>query len=544
MEDAEEVIQGETEGCTPELLDSKRYELKYKEDIYSLLIERYSDDYIQFELRKSNSISLYHYITKYKFNDIIKRLSLKKEYQQDSSKIFKFFDLALTNKKIHLEYNNYNKNIMELILKKEKDVNKLEGILKLNTKKIENDEMFNILINEINEIKNNKKENKDNIINELIKKNKEYENKIKLLEDKINILENEINQFKESQNKIIKEALKPKEEKHKLMNQIDFKENPQNLKFKYQLTNNRPDSGLLCNFDVFIGLKDKIEYIIYNNKNNYNLDIMRINDQSIITSLTGHNNKTTVIRYYLKNNNEDYILSCDCNKLVIIWDIQNNYNQKYIIQSDYSGYIRDALLLFNYNNKDYILLSSERQNEYSKLYEFKDKTPFVKNIYETNKNKTYYMIPWLYNNKYYIIECCYNKISINNIFEDENYSNLSKEPEGDHCCGYIYNNNYLCVSGCNNNYIRIWDLVNKSIYKQINYDARNGCEIIPWNNKYTIIGCEGCFVIIDIEEGKMIKKINSNKAKDLGGLKKIKMKNLGECLIGSGNGNIIELFSI
>ena len=38
MEDAEEVMLGETEGCTPELLDSKRYELKYKEDIYSLLL--------------------------------------------------------------------------------------------------------------------------------------------------------------------------------------------------------------------------------------------------------------------------------------------------------------------------------------------------------------------------------------------------------------------------------------------------------------------------------------------------------------------------
>ena len=46
MEDVEELIQGETEGCTPELLDSKRYELKYKEEIYSLLIERSSDDYI------------------------------------------------------------------------------------------------------------------------------------------------------------------------------------------------------------------------------------------------------------------------------------------------------------------------------------------------------------------------------------------------------------------------------------------------------------------------------------------------------------------
>ena len=128
--------------------------------------------------------------------------------------------------------------------------------------------------------------------------------------------------------------------------------------------------------------------------------------------------------------------------------------------------------------------------------------------------------------------------------KNENNTNLSKEPEGNHYCGYIYNNNYLCVSDRNNNYIRIWDLVNKSIYKQINYDAWNGCEIIPWNNKYTIIGCYGCFVIIDIEEEKMIKKINSNKAKDLSGLKKIKMKNLGECLVGSGNGNIIELFSI
>ena len=51
-------------------------------------------------------------------------------------------------------------------------------------------------------------------------------------------------------------------------------------------------------------------------------------------------------------------------------------------------------------------------------------------------------------------------------------------------------------------------------------------------------------MIIDIEEEKMIKKINSNKAKEFYGLKKIKMKNLGECLVGSGNGNIIELFSI
>ena len=90
MEDAEEVIQGETEGCTPELLDSKRYELKYKEYIYFLLIERSSDDYIHFQLRKSNNISMYHYINKYKYNDITN-----------------IFHYQMNIKKIHLKYFNF-----------------------------------------------------------------------------------------------------------------------------------------------------------------------------------------------------------------------------------------------------------------------------------------------------------------------------------------------------------------------------------------------------------------------------------------------------
>ena len=432
---------------------------------------------------------------------------------------------------------------MELILNKTLDFDEIECRLALNKNRIENDDIFNMLINEINEIKNKKTENKEtkdnNIINELINKNKEYENKIKFLEDKIKILENEINQFKEILN-----SFNETSKINKAKNENGFIENPQNLKFKKQLTNNISDSGCLDNFDIFIGLKDRMEYIIYNNKDNYNLDIMRINDQNIINSLKGHYNRTNVIRYYLKNSNEDYILSCDDNKLVIIWDIQNSYNQKYKMESDYSGNIFDSLLLFNYDNKDYILLSSDKENEYSKLYEFKDNTPYIKNIYETNNNSTYYMIPWKYKNKYYIIECCNKKISINNMFKDENYTNLSNKPEGCHFCGYIYNYNYLCVSDLNHNFIRIWDLINKSIYKQINYEARCGCEILPWNNQYTIIGCKGSFVIIDIEEEKMIKKINSTMSKELCGIKKIKIKNLGECLIGSSNGNIIELFSI
>ena len=259
---------------------------------------------------------------------------------------------------------------------------------------------------------------------------------------------------------------------HNMSNGDYFKENPQYLKFKYTLTTKSSNARYLFNFEVFIGLKDRKEYIIYQNKYNNNLDIMDIYDKKIIISLKGNNNQINVLRYFIKDTNEDFLLSCDEFKWIIIWDIQNNYNIKYKLKSEnYSAgcIIYDALLLFNIFNKDYILLSNDSINEYSELYEFTDNTPFIKNIDNTNNNMTKFLILWIYNNKYYIIECCWGKISINNIFENENYASLSLKNRGNHFSGFLYNDNYLCVGDYLYDNITIWDLVNKTIYKQIKY---------------------------------------------------------------------------
>ena len=179
MEYIDEEILCETENYQPELIESKKYTLNYKEDIYSLLIERYSDDNIGFKISQSNNIFLHYYKNKYNYTEITKLFLLQKEYYQDLSKVFKFFDAALTKKKIKLEYNE-NKKTLELILNKTLDFDEIECRLALNKNRIENDDIFNMLINEINEIKNKKTENKEtkdnNIINELINKNEEYEN--------------------------------------------------------------------------------------------------------------------------------------------------------------------------------------------------------------------------------------------------------------------------------------------------------------------------------------------------------------------------------
>ena len=563
-------------------IQGKEYELNLEKDTYLLKIDIISKERISFNIRQINNISYYYFYQEYDYQTLIKELVLPAQHYDNIEKIYKFYDTSIEKKKVVLNYDKEKKEMI-LLLKINIMFDEIESKLYLKENQLTNEEMIKILFNEIRDIKtkkllplnpinnenNNIKENtnnkelinlinnKDDIINKLVTKNEEMELQIKELKE-------ENKKIKESLDKCLKyidektnekkkeEELKQKikEENENFIKQninVEFRENPQNLKLRDTLTTNATSCDHLAKFTVYIGLQDHIEYLVYNNKNNNNLDIMRIRDKTVINSLKGHNANTIVIRYYSKDNKEEYLLSSDKNKLVIIWDIQNFYNKKYIIQAQYSSDIYDALLLFNVFNKDYILLSNSASNEYSKLYEFKENTPFVKNIHGTNDHATYFMIPWFYNNKYYLIECSDNKIYINNMFEDENYANLSMDPEGRHYCGYLYNDNFLCVSDYCQKFIRIWDLAKKVIYKQINDGTSSGCsyEIIPWNVNYSIYGCDSSFVIININDGKMVKKIDNSNLGEIRGIKKIKMGQLGECLICSGSsGNSIQLYSL
>ena len=552
-----------------ELNEIKEYELKINNDTFKLTLEYSSEERIFMQIRQTNNLSFYLYKNDYNYEEITKSLSLLKDHYDDISKVIKFIDTAMTKNKFKLRLNEKTKK-MELYLKRVLDFDEIECFLYLEEQKITNEEMLKILFDEIKEIKtkgipHNLNKNEDN---NLLKPNQDNIKMIKDLEEKmegiindnntikgeIKILKEEIKSLKE-ENKKLKELVdkhenfiekkidkekKAKEEEDKFIKnniQSEFKDDPKYLKLSDTLTKkNKTGNGNFYNFDVFIGLKDHIEYLIYANEES-NLDIMRIRDKTIITSLKGHSGNIYVIKYYQKESKEEFILSSDERSLVIIWDIQNYYSKKYSIQST-NGRLFDALLLFNVFNKDYILLPSYEKNNFSKLYEFTENTPFIKNIYGTNENNCMCAVPWFYNNKYYIIQSSDDFIIINNLFENENYAKLSmgKSPNQYYCC--LYKKNYLCVTSDMAKYVRIWDLVNKVIYKQIDYEAKydNGYEIVHWNDKYSIVGAHTQIVIMDIEKGEKVIKVVEGK--NIVGVKKIKLNNLGECLITSGYENI------
>lgn len=545
------------ENVTPEqneqnfVAEKKDYKLSLDNDTFQLEIETFLNGNINFKITQLNQISESFFNKKYSFDEILQKLYSPKNFYENISNVLKFINMSISEKKVILIKDKEQK--IQLCIKKMIDYKEVDCIIELDEIKLNNDEILQLLLNELKEIKLHGvgKENDQGIKNSIAELKKELEQTKKEKEDmekKINLLTEENNKMKDNFEKYknyIEEKLNDLKNRDMSFftqtNKENFSQNPNNLKYNEILATNHSNAGKLSNFLVFNGLKDNIPYLIYNNETNFTLEVMRLNDNTIVNSLKKHANKVTVINHYKKSSNIDYLLSCDLNKLVVIWDIQNNFNIKATIQEQYNGIIWDAHLLLNVFNKDYILLSSGKKGESIKLYELNyNSTQFVKNIFGTKEHITNYMIPWFFNFKYYVIKF-YNDISIHNIFDNEGFAELTAE-KSSYFCGFIYNKNYLCANDRNNNLLRMWDLISKNMIRQIRYDGESGREIIQWNDTYTIIACKYSFIIIDFEKEEMSSKISIKRC--LGGVKKVFLDRLGECLIVSDFNNSIILFKI
>ena len=192
----------------------------------------------------------------------------------------------------------------------------------------------------------------------------------------------DINNISERRNKERDEKLNDK-----------FVKNPQKLKYKIDITSTNDYFGRNDIFEVFISVKDLKTYLVSKNKN-YNLDIYSLENNSIIKSIKHHTNHITIIRYFLnKKTNKEYLVTADENKMVTLWDIENDFNILYDIKNGYSGKIYSSLLVFEIEEKNYVLTSSTGSNDYTKKYNI-DFGEFIENINKTNNNYTYYLLYW------------------------------------------------------------------------------------------------------------------------------------------------------
>jgi WD40 repeat protein len=155
------------------------------------------------------------------------------------------------------------------------------------------------------------------------------------------------------------------------------------------------------------------------------------------------------------------------------------------------------------------------------------------------------------NNNYYIIECCFKKICIYNLLNNnELYAELISQNSAysEHFSGIVYNNNdvdFLLVC-TNNGYIEMWDLFKKILSLSININGSKLMDIIQWNNKYIIASDyeNQCIKIIDITQMKIIGNYSGEGIISVKKIKKINNPKYGQGILSSGYDNKIKLWTL
>ena len=321
------------------------------------------------------------------------------------------------------------------------------------------------------------------------------------------------------------------------------------LYYKETVLYSNDSCGISDIFEIFTDFDNK-KILVSPNKETHKIDLYDIiNKNNLIKSLKGHNYYITFIKFFNDGiKGKKYLMSIDNNKLVIIWDIKNNYTKKRLTLH-YKGAIYSALLLFNLYDEDYIITSSYNLLEHSKIYSM-NKNNFVKNIYNTDNNYTRYIIPWERKNYegFYIIELCDGEISIINLFENEIYGKLkSEENDEKYFNGFLFYKNkteYLCSGGWNGN-IYIWNL--NELNLENNIETCNVCGVgylIHWSENI-IVGTNSNrgLIIVDLTCLKVVSYLENIHDKGIVCIKKLAHDTYGESLFIASNDGIIELWA-
>ena len=495
----------------------------------------------------------------YIINEMNKTLKIKDSQMlyQDKERTESINQLKMKDEEINKKLNEQEYEINNKLIDKDNALNEI------NKKLIEKDYVINIINNKLND-----KENEIKKQNEIINDLKRYINKI-----------NEENNHKINELKNIIFSLEEVKLKYKgnfnynnsntninnfnninisnIINDNSLTEvkSPQNLKFKQDIVTTNTKGGLNDIFEVYNSIKDNKQYLISPNKNNFNLDIITLIDNKIQISLKGHLKKVTNIRYFLNYyNSNEYLISGDEDRIVILWDITNNYSEKYKIDTQYNDIIYSCLLVFD-NNDGYIItstygISEEDEKSATKIYSIEKNGEFVGYINNTNNNSVYYLLSWVNkkDNKNYIIQFSYMKIFINNLLENELYAELTQEQKLSHYSGFVYeteNKSYL-YSSSKNGFINIWDLYSKKLINNINISGSILCHMIQWDEKYAIVADYNgkSFKIIDIKNFYVVKDITGGHNKEVKTIKKIKHPLYGDSILSAGNDYTIKLWCI
>lgn len=322
------------------------------------------------------------------------------------------------------------------------------------------------------------------------------------------------------------------------------------------------------NFVIFNSYHEDELFLIYQNNDNNNIEVMKLINKQIVIYLKNIESKLSVIEHFFNDkNNFDYLLTADRNKYIKIYNISLNYQLILSFNNGETiGFISSCLLLFDEN----LLISSifgKKKNDYTKIYSlndiFKNNNIFeksknninmIKKLDDSNNMVVCSILIWDYI-KYkikYLIQLSNNKIIINDIHNYNLYGYLEGIDKNKNNVFYSGNicNEIFFIAISNEGFIFYWNILSKHLIKMIEINNYNLFDSLLWSNNYLIIGSwnqknkESMIKILDISQFMIINNIYVKEIEKISCIRKIVHQKKGNCLLISGDNNKIILLSI
>ena len=250
----------------------------------------------------------------------------------------------------------------------------------------------------------------------------------------------------------------------------------------------------ITNFRYYLDGINKRDLIISASKNDNNIRIWNFNNWECIHNYTNINNVGWLLSAcFLKENNQIYIITSNCNK---------NGNSENIKVFDLNGHKIKEI-----NNSN-------------------EKTYFIDIYYDKILSKNYIIAGNLGHTKSYDYA---NNQLYHNYNDNDGCSHIS----------IIINNNKniikLIESSCDGN-IRIWDFHSGLLLNKIKISEKALYSICLWNDDYLFVGCSDKTIrLIEINNGLIIKSLTSHDNCVIT-VEKIIHPKYGECLISQNWG--------
>ena len=506
-------------------MEPKIYPLFLDEEEYILSI-RFDEIYIYFKLVNPKN-PLLVYSSRFSYEEMIEKLEILKSLYKTNAEIFLYYEKYLKKKSITLVQPLKNQQII-LRLAKVMDEKETTCDLELEQESLSNEDKIDILFTLLSNIQNKIKSQKEKI-------EKKFYNDINILKEEhkkeIESIKQEFSEKIKKETENIKKEISNEKSAEKLIeNKVLIEKKNSKSNTPFCLYNYNKDSFLAT-------------YDFNDNKNNL-IDIYSIKSKSNekYKSLEGHIDQIKSIRHFQNDvNKKNYLISSDKSQNVIIWDIMDNYKKIQKIDcKEYKGAIKSTLLLFNVNfsNNNYIVTSTNK-NDYANVYSF-ETGELIRQLVETNQYEANYLLSWIYNEEYYIIELCNKAIIINHLTHGSKYATLKNEPEGSYFRGFIYSKNFLCCSSLNG-YIKVWNLVEQKLSKVIEIKKAKLGGIIHWYNDIIIATntSDKSLEVISLDRRKIIIKRETKHDTDLFLIEKLNNESYGNILVSSSGDKTI-----